>query len=288
MPERCDCEGLPRLLCGLARILVVILAVCPVVNPPSAMAEEAVGTASIVENNVSGTLGPEHILLNDGKDVFQTEDIDTLANSATLLAFRDNTKLAICPFAHVTLRSVNPTRAELVVFIASGCIRYLSGELLKADLNTPSPARIRTYGTILTVTVSERGGTTVSVAEGTASVTGAGRTVTVAAGQSTLVMRGAAPTPPVPTPPEPPIIAEMDRLLAAAPARDFGTRAAARSPAVEAPTDAGTHTFAPNVDGKIQSEIAGDATPAFGPCSGSSGTLGSRGTHGACGSRGTH
>jgi hypothetical protein len=272
-------------------MLVVIVAVCPVVNPPSAVAEEAVGTASIVKNNVTGTLPPrEHILLSDGKDVFQTEDIDTQANSATLLAFRDNTKLAICPFAHVTLRSVNPTRAELVVFIASGCIRYLSGELLKADLNTPSAARIRSYGTILTVTVSERGGTTVSVAEGTAIVTGAGRTVTVNAGQSTLVLRGAAPTPPVPTPPAPPIIAEMDRLLAAAPAQDFGTRAAARSPAVEAPTDAGTRTFTPNVDGKIQSEIAGDATPAFGSCTGSAGTLecASRGTHGAAGSRGTH
>ena len=46
----------------------------------------------------------------------------------------------------------------------------------------------------------------------------------------------------------------------------FGTRAAARSPAAEAPHGAGM--FSPNIDGKIQSEIAGDRTPN-----------GSRGTH---------
>jgi hypothetical protein len=294
MPERCDCEA-PRkrqLLSSWLATMLAAMAICPAVNPAPAGAQQPIGDARIVVNNVTGILPepPGAVLLRVGKDVVEEEIIKTAANSATLVAFRGNTKLEICPFAQVTLESVSLTRAELVIFIASGCSRYLSGELINAAyIRTPS-AEIRTYGTILTVTVSARGATTVSVAEGTASVTGAGRAVTVAAGQSTLVLRGQPPTPPVPTPPEPPIVTEMDRLLTTASMRDFGTRAAARSPAVEAPTDAGTRTFTPNVDGKIQSEIAGDATPAFGTCTGSAGTVecASRGTHGSSGSRGTH
>ena len=292
MSERCDCEA-PRkrqLLSSWLASMLATIAICPVVNPaPAGAQQEAIGTASIVKNDVTGTVPPrEPILLSNGKDVAETEVIDTRAHSATLLTFRDNTKLEICPFAHVRLESVSLTKAELMVFIASGCSRYLSGDLINAvDINTPS-AQIRIHRTIVTVTVSARGGTTVSVAEGAASVTGAGRAVTVAAGQSTVVLPGHPPSPPVPTPPQPPIVTEMERLLAAAPAQDFGTRAAARSAPVEVPTDAGTRTFTPNVDPKIQSEIAGDATPAFGPCFGATGTLGSRGTHGACGSRGTH
>jgi ferric-dicitrate binding protein FerR (iron transport regulator) len=253
--------------------VLAVIAVFLVINPEPAEAQEAVGTARIVKNAVTGTLPAPGapILLSNGKEVFQNEVIKTVTNSSTLLGFRDNTQLAICPSADVALRTVDPKRSELVVFIASGCLRFTSGELLKAAyLNTPS-AEIRTYGTIVTITVSARGGTTVSVAEGAASVTGAGRAVTVVAGQSTLVLRGTPPTPPVPSPPEPPIVTEMNSLLTSA-APDFGTRAAARSPTTEAPHGAGM--YSPNVGGKIQSEIPGDRTPAFipGPAAGSRGT----------------
>ena len=260
-------------LLGLIAVTTVDSLVVPL---PAWAQQQPVGEARIVVNNVTGTLppGPEGVL-RVGKDVFEGEDINAAANSSTLLVFQDSTQLAICPTARVTLRRVNPPRGELAILIARGCTRYTSGELLKvAHINTPS-AVIDTYGTIVTITVSARGGTTVSVAEGTASVTGAGRTVNVASGQSTLVLLGQPPTPPVPTPPEPPIVTEMNRLLLAASVQGFGTRAAARSAPVEQPTDAGTRIFTPNVDPKIISEIAG--------CGGTS-----RGTHGACGSRGTH
>jgi hypothetical protein len=237
-----------------------------------------------------------------GDNLVQNEVINTAANSATLIVFQDNSQLAICPSAEVVINRAEfgsgPTGPTLVIFIAHGCTQFTSGPLLKTVLFRTPSAEIRPSGTILTITVSARGGTTVSVAEGTASVTGAGRSVIVGAGRSTLVARGTPPTPPVPTPPQPPIVAEMNTLLMTASAQDFGTRAAARSPAVEAPTDAGTNTFTPNVDGKIQSEIAGDATPGFsnGTHSGApgsngthSGVPGSNGTHGgSAGSNGTH
>jgi hypothetical protein len=298
MRGRCDCEALrkhwllPRCFVGM----LVVMAVCQIVKSAPAEAQQSVGAASIVVNNVTGTVqGRQPILLRDGEDVYQSERIDTAARSSSLLAFRDNTQLAICPFANVQIQSVAPTRSQLVIYIASGCIRFSSGEVLKAAyINTPS-AQIRTYGTIVIVTVSARGATTVSVAEGVAAVTGAGRTVTVAAGRSTLVLPGAPPTPPVPTPPLPVIVTDMDSLLAAASVRDFGTRAAARSPEVEAPY--GANMISPNISGKIQSEIAGDATPACatGAAAASMGThavagaaAGSKGTHAAAGSKGTH
>jgi hypothetical protein len=286
----------------LLRILLVseisVAIMCSVAGSLSARAQQPTAAARIVVNNVTATIpaARERAVVHVGDKLVQNEVIDTAANSATLVDFQDNSQLAICPSAEIVLNraefGTSPAGAGLVVFVASGCTRFSSGLLLKTVLFTTPSCEIRTSGTILTVTVSARGGTTVSVAEGTVSVTGAGRTVIVAAGQSTLVLPGSPPTTPIPTPPQPPIVIEMDRLLQMASARDFGTRAAARSPAVEAPTDAGTNTFTPNVDGKIQSEIAGDATPAFGPCAGTSGTLGSNGTHdgcvGAAGSRGTH
>jgi hypothetical protein len=259
-----------------------------------ARAQQPAGDARIVVNDVTRTKPAERErnMLHVGDPLVQNEVIDTATKSATLVAFRDNSQLAICPSAEVVFDraefGAGPAGPTLVVFIANGCTRFSSGLLLKTVLFRTPSAEIRTSGTILTVTVSARGGTTVSVAEGTASVTGAGRSVIVGAGRSTLVARGAPPTPPVPTPPQPPIVSEMDALLMTASAQDFGTRAAARSPAVEAPTDAGTNTFTPNVDGKIQSEIAGDATPGFSNGT-HSGTPGSNGTHsGVPGSNGTH
>jgi FecR protein len=271
---------LPR--SSAAIIAVVATVAWTVVNPAPTYAQQPIGAARIVVRNVTGTLPAtrEPVVLRVGVDVFQNEVIDTAANSTTLLAFQDRTELSVCPSTEIVLDRADPARSEVAVSIPSGCARFQSGLLLKtAIFNTPS-ASIRTSGTLLTITVSRRGGTTVSVADGIASVTGAGRTVTVGAGQSTLVLRGQPPTPPVPAPPAPPIVTEMNTLLAAA-TPDFGTRAAARSPYVEAPH--GANMYSPNVDAKILSEIANDPTS----CN-SKGTHGSRGTHGACGSRGTH
>jgi hypothetical protein len=261
-----------------------------VVGAIPARAQQPAGAARIVVRDVTGTIPAvrERTVVRVGDNLVQNEVINTAANSATLIVFQDNSQLAICPSAEVVINRAEfgsgPTGPTLVIFIAHGCTQFTSGPLLKTVLFRTPSAEIRPSGTILTITVSARGGTTVSVAEGTAGVTGAGRSVIVGAGRSTLVARAAPPTPPVPTPPQPPIVTEMNTLLTTASAQDFGTRAAARSPAVEAPTDAGTNTFTPNVDGKIQSEIAGDKTPAF-----STAPPGSNGTHsGAPGSNGTH
>jgi hypothetical protein len=241
--------------------------------------QQRIGTADTIRHDVSATRQPAPVALKDDYPVLQRDLIDTRADSAALLVFQDNTGIAIAPETKITLNEVvynpeNPSKSRFEASISEGAIRVQTGELPKYAyvINTSSPARIALESTA-TITVSTGGATTVSVADGSATVTAAGRTVTVAAGQSTLVPRGAPPTPPVPTPPPPPIVVEMDRLLQTASLQKFGTRAAARSPAVEAPSDAGTHTFSPNVDPKQQSEIAGGE---------------SRGTHVRAASRGTH
>jgi hypothetical protein len=251
MPGRCDRQAplKRRLLSTALLILLAVMAVCLVADPVPARAQEQIGWAQRVVNKVTGTLpaAREPVALRPGIEVFRNEVIDTAANSTAIVVFQDDTQLSICAKSEVVL----PDR------IPSGC---LTAQLGKAACFTTPSAVACTSGTTLTITVSARGGTTVSVADGTVSVTGAGRTVTVAAGQSTVVLRGAAPTPPVPTPPKPPIVTEMDTLLTAASAQDFGTRAAARSPPSEAPH--GADMFSPNIDGKIQSEMIGDCFAA--------------------------
>jgi hypothetical protein len=271
-----------------------MLAVVAVERGP-ASAQQPIGAARIVINKVDGTLpsGPGRVALYPNVGVVQNEVIDTAADGTTLIVFSDNTQLSVCPSSEIALNRAEldqaAGRSTLDVTLPIGCVRFASGLLLKTAYFATPTATIRSTGTILTITVSARGATTVSVEDGVASVIGAGRAVTVGPGQSSLVLRGAPPTPPAPTPPVPPIVSKMKQLLEAALVPNIGTRAAARSPAVEAPTDAGTRIYSPNIDGKIQSEIANDATPGFCGAGGSRGTgsAGSRGTHGPAGSCGT-
>jgi ferric-dicitrate binding protein FerR (iron transport regulator) len=281
---------------SLVRALIAVACCGPLLSAGAARSQQQIGqigAARIIVHDVSATRlsQPEPVPLAAGIPVVQNDVIDTKTESAAVLVFQDGTGIGIAPQSEIVLDRVvyNPPSPQVKLSLRQGVARFSSGNLPKTayEIYTPSPAKVDVNGTVLTITVSPRGATTVSVAEGSATVTAAGQAVTVAAGQSTLVSRGAPPTPPVPTPPVPPIVIEMDRLLRTASLQNFGTRAAARSPAVEAPTDAGTNTFTPNVDGKIQSEIAGDATPAFGS-NGTHASAGSNGTHASAGSRGTH
>src|SRR3954447_6937415 len=273
------CSGVnPRSRSRLLAYLLLIMLAIVAVERGSASAQQPI-MARIVINQVYRTSPsrPSRVALLPNVEVVQNEVIDTAAEGTTLIVFPDNTQLSVCPSSEIVLNRAELDQAAgrpaLDVTLPIGCARFASGLLLKTAYFATPTATIRSKGTILTITVSARGATTVSVEEGIASVIGAGRAVTVGPGQSSLVLRGAPPTPPAPTPPAPPIVSKMNQLLAAELVPNIGTRAAARSPAVEAPIDAGTRIYSPNIDGKIQSEIANDAT----------GAAGSRGTHGSAG-----
>jgi uncharacterized membrane protein YgcG len=193
-------------------------------TPGHSLADQQIGAAAQVVNNVTGTLATtrQRAPLRAGIDVFQNETIDTADNSASRVVFEDRTELSIGPMSQVVLdRFVfdpNPSNSVVAVSVAKGVARFSTGLLPKPDylIRTPSCV-IGVRGTVLTAIVSEARATTVSVQEGAASVTAQGVTVIVNAGQTTFVAFGQPPTPPAASPPPPGITTEMDALLLSAP-----------------------------------------------------------------------
>jgi hypothetical protein len=275
-----------------ARWMQHAVAVCAIAAmwASPAVADVQIGATSIVVNTVTGTLATTHetAALRAGIDVFQNETINTADNSASRVVFQDKTELSVGPQSSVVLdRFVfdpDPSKSAVAISIARGVARFSTGILPKPDyqISTPS-AQIGIRGTVLTITVSPARATTVSVDSGLAFVTGHGVTVAVNAGSSTLVRYGMPPTPPVASPPPPLMTLAMDALLLqATTAGNFGTRVGARASDVEIPQLGGNLMLSPNIDPKVQVEIAGDATPPippFGGAGGSRGSHGSRGTH---------
>jgi uncharacterized membrane protein YgcG len=206
-------------ICGGAAALSLSLV------PGIAVADQQIGAAAVVVNNVTGTLATtrQRAVLRAGIDVFQSEVIDTADNSASKVVFEDRTELSIGPMSQVVLdRFVfdpNPAASAVAVSVAKGVARFSTGLLPKPDylIRTPSCA-VGVRGTVLTAIVSEARASTISVQEGQAVVSAQGVTVTVNAGQTTYVAFGQPPTPPAPSSPTPPgITTEMDALLQSAP-----------------------------------------------------------------------
>src|SRR5579872_6124579 len=71
--------------------------------PPASAAQ--IGAASIVVNNVTGTLATtnETQTLRAGIDVFQNENINTGESSASRVVFQDHTELSVGPQSSVVL-----------------------------------------------------------------------------------------------------------------------------------------------------------------------------------------
>jgi hypothetical protein len=230
-------------------------------------ADGQIGATAIVVNRVTGTLATtrQQTELRAGIDVFQNETINTGDTSASRVVFQDRTELSIGPVSEVVLdRFVfdpDPNRSQVALSIAKGVARFSTGLLPKTDYSITTPtATIGIRGTVLTVTVSGNGTTTVSVQEGTGLVTGQRQTVTVNAGFVTLVRPGMPPTPPIPTPPPPAITTQMLTLLETAGREAVGTRIGGRASAVEMPQMGGNMMASPNIDPQKQSEIRGHKT----------------------------
>jgi hypothetical protein len=183
-------------------------------------ADEHIGAATLVVNNVTGALGQAQTptILRAGIDVFQNEVIVTGENSASLLVFRDKTELSVGAESKVALdRFVfdpNPAYSAVAVSIAKGVARFTTGTLSKSayTINTPS-ATLAIRGTVLNIFVASTGATTLDVESGTAFVSAHGQTRTVNAGQSVLTRLGTPPGPPFATPPPSRNATQMSTLL---------------------------------------------------------------------------
>lgn len=201
-----------------AFVLGTILAASPLVTE-IAQAEQTVGDAQVVVNDVQGAVGKSApTTLRAGVDVFQNEVIRTGGNSASKVLFQDNTSLSVGASSEVTLdRFVfdpDPQKSQVALSIAKGVVRFATGNLPKPSYKISTPtATIGIRGTVLSITVGADGATSVSVEEGAALVSSGGATVTVNPGMTTTTSAGSAPTAPSTTPPSPPVT-EMDTLLA--------------------------------------------------------------------------
>ena len=159
---------------------------------PEARADEVIGVASAVRNNVSGSLPTGEVQINVGENVIRNEIVKTASESWTKLVFSDSTNLSVGPNAVVRLSnfvSSGPSSyGKATIDIAKGAFRFATGHSEKRayEINT-GVATIGVRGTVFDGD-SETGSTKLHVASGAVVVhTKKGKFCEVTAGQSVVI-----------------------------------------------------------------------------------------------------
>jgi hypothetical protein len=155
-------------------IAAVIAALCATFAAGDATAQQAIGSTTTSQNQVtrelSGAAGP----LSVGDSVYRNEVVRTGADSLAKLVFLDSTNLAVGPTSRVVLdRFVyegDPGAEKVAVGLAKGLFRFTTGALDKKayTINTPTAA-IGVRGTVLDIDVRSAE-TRVTLVEGQALV----------------------------------------------------------------------------------------------------------------------
>jgi hypothetical protein len=158
----------------------------------AARADEVIGVASAVRNNVSGSLPTGEVQINVGENVIRNEIVKTASESWTKLVFSDSTNLSVGPNAIVRLSnfvSTGPSSyGKATIDIAKGAFRFATGHSEKRayEINT-GVATIGVRGTVFDGD-SETGKTKLHVASGAVVVhTKKGKVCDIKAGQSVVI-----------------------------------------------------------------------------------------------------
>lgn len=105
---------------------------------PPAWAQEKIGIAVIVRNDVSGMLLSRTVPISPGEDVFGKEIVKTGPESSAKLVFADSTNLAVGPNASVTLDKFvfsGPTDyKKAAVTLVRGAFRFTTGTPTNAPM----------------------------------------------------------------------------------------------------------------------------------------------------------
>ena len=172
--------------------LCFLLIACASSLAPEARADEVIGVASAVRNNVSGSLPTGEVQINVGENVIRNEIVKTASESWTKLVFSDSTNLSVGPNAIVRLSnfvSTGPSSyGKATVDIAKGAFRFATGHSEKRayEINT-GVATIGVRGTVFDGD-SETGKTKLHVASGAVVVhTKKGKVCDIKAGQSVVI-----------------------------------------------------------------------------------------------------
>jgi hypothetical protein len=115
---------------------------------PVAQAQEAIGVAVTIRNDVTGTVASRTFHVSPGEDVFRQEIVSTGPDSSAKLVFSDNTNLAVGPDSSVTLDNFVYAGAndykKATMRLVKGVFRFTTGSSdkrayeLKTDVATIS------------------------------------------------------------------------------------------------------------------------------------------------------
>jgi hypothetical protein len=131
----------------------VVLAAAVATMAGAARANENVGVASYVRNDVNGVLPNRTALITVGESVLRDEIVKTASDSAAKVVFTDNTNLSIGPNSVVKLDkfvfSGESNYQKATINLAKGALRFATGSSDKHAYEVKSPvATIGVRGTI--------------------------------------------------------------------------------------------------------------------------------------------
>lgn len=160
-----------RLVSAIAAFLMALAATCAA---SGAVAQQAIGSATTTQNQVtrelSGAAGP----LSVGDSVFRNEVVRTGTDSLAKLIFLNSTNLAVGPTSRVVLDQFvyegDQSAGKVAVGLAKGLFRFTTGNLDKKAYTISTPtAAIGVRGTVLDIDV-QNADTRVTLVEGRALV----------------------------------------------------------------------------------------------------------------------
>lgn len=136
----------------------------------AAWAQEKIGIAVIVRNDVSGVLSSQTVPITAGEDVFGKEIVKTGSQSSAKLVFADSTNLAVGPNSSVTLDKFvfsGPTDyKKAAVTLVRGAFRFTTGNSDKRAYEIKTGvATLSVRGTVGDILARDRE-TTVTVISG--------------------------------------------------------------------------------------------------------------------------
>jgi hypothetical protein len=105
-------------------------------NVPVATAQETIGVAATIRNEVNGKVASRTFQINAGENVFRQEVVATGRDSFAKLVFKDSTNLSVGPETSVTLdRFVYAGTSDykkVTLQLLKGAFRFITGSSIWA------------------------------------------------------------------------------------------------------------------------------------------------------------
>jgi ferric-dicitrate binding protein FerR (iron transport regulator) len=147
---------------------------------PSANAQERIGRAAVIRNDVS-QIAPRVIKISAGDEIFRDETVRTAVGSDAKFVLRDDTNLSLGPSSTLKLdRAVfsgESSAGDIAIKLQAGAFRFITGNSAKESYKIVTPlATIGVRGTTLDF-LNQRVRNVVALQAGKARVCAAGQCV---------------------------------------------------------------------------------------------------------------